>query len=277
MKTLSTISECVAWRQQLHNSIGLVPTMGALHAGHISLVEKSKQICENTVVSIFVNPTQFNDKQDFKNYPITIENDLNLLKEHGIDAVFMPSSEEMFDSNHSFSVIENKLSKKLEGESRPGHFDGVCTIVSKLFNIISPSHAFFGQKDAQQLAIIQAMVRQLDYQVDIIPCSTVREKNGLAMSSRNKILSRTQKEDASHIYATLVEAKKLISQGEQKVCLIMQAMEKKISKIPDSKIDYISIANPKTLIEIENNIDSSVLISVAVFVGGVRLIDNIVC
>ncbi len=277
MKTLSTISECVAWRQQLHNSIGLVPTMGALHAGHISLVEKSKQICENTVVSIFVNPTQFNDKQDFKNYPITIENDLNLLKEHGIDAVFMPSSEEMFDSNHSFSVIENKLSKKLEGESRPGHFDGVCTIVSKLFNIISPSHAFFGQKDAQQLAIIQAMVRQLDYQVDIIPCSTVREKNGLAMSSRNKILSRTQKEDASHIYATLVEAKKLISQGEQKVCLIMQAMGKKISKIPDSKIDYISIANPKTLIEIENNIDSSVLISVAVFVGGVRLIDNIVC
>ncbi len=277
MKTFSMVSECIMWRKQTSSTIGLVPTMGSLHDGHISLVEKSLKTCKKTVVSIFVNPTQFTDANDFKNYPISIKQDLQLLETYNVDAVFIPSSEEMYKKHHSISVSENKLSHSLEGKSRVGHFDGVCTIVAKLFNLFQPSHAFFGQKDAQQLLIIQAMVEQLNYQVTIIPCETIREQNGLAMSSRNSHLSAQQKMEASKIYHALVDAKSVILNGETNVLKIKQKLFDALNSIPNSKIDYISIANINTLIEVETEVKGTVLISLAVYVGKVRLIDNIIC
>lgn len=277
MKTFSTVSECIMWRKQTSSTIGLVPTMGALHDGHISLVEKSLKTCKKTVVSIFVNPTQFTDANDLKNYPISIKQDLQLLEAHDVDVVFIPSSEEMYKKHHSISVSENKLSHNLEGKSRVGHFDGVCTIVAKLFNLFQPTHAFFGQKDAQQLLIIQAMVEQLNYQVTIIPCETIREQNGLAMSSRNSHLSAQQKMEASKIYHALVDAKSVILNGETNVLKIKQKLFDALNSIPNSKIDYISIANINTLIEVETEVKGTVLISLAVYVGKVRLIDNIIC
>ena len=191
MIVYKTIQEFLSWRAtKKSGSIGFVPTMGALHPGHLSLIKNSKQLCQKTVVSIFINKLQFAPEEDFDNYPRTIDDDLKNLALLEVDVVLMPSSKEMYLRNFSFSVYESIISQKLEGLSRPGFFIGVTTVVSKLFNIVQPSHSFFGMKDIQQLVIIKNLVKDLNYNIQIIGCETVREKNGLAMSSRNQYLSK---------------------------------------------------------------------------------------
>jgi len=278
LKICKTIAELIEWRNESETrNIGFVPTMGALHQGHLSLVEESKISCEKTVVSIFVNELQFSPEEDFDQYPRTIESDLDALKTLKVDMVFLPNAKEMY--NEEFSVVVNELTiaQKLEGASRPGFFSGVTTVVSKLFNLVCPSHAFFGQKDIQQLAVIKKMVQDLNYNINVIGCETIREIGGLAMSSRNKYLSNTEKEEASILYQALKLGKKLLL-DQASVHHIKTEMEKLITKNKKIKIDYLSIARLKTFEELEGSVDHKkfkIVISGAVLMNDVRLIDNI--
>jgi len=278
LKICKTISELIEWRNESETrNIGFVPTMGALHQGHLSLVEESKISCEKTVVSIFVNELQFSPEEDFDQYPRTIESDLDALKTLKVDMVFLPNAKEMY--NEEFSVVVNELTiaQKLEGASRPGFFSGVTTVVSKLFNLVRPSHAFFGQKDIQQLAIITKMVKDLNYNINVIGCETIREIGGLAMSSRNKYLSNIEKEEASILYEALKLGKKLLL-DQTSIQHIKTEMEKLITKNQKIKIDYLSIARLSTFEELEGPVDHKkfkIVISGAVLMNDVRLIDNI--
>ena len=263
-------------------NIGFVPTMGALHAGHLSLVEESKKQCAQTVVSIFVNELQFSPEEDFDKYPRTLEDDLSALKLLEVDVVFLPTAKEMYNENFSVVVNEINISKKLEGVSRPGFFAGVTTVVSKLFNLVQPSHAFFGQKDIQQLVIIKHMVHNLNYNIKVVGCDTIREKSGLAMSSRNQYLSAQQKEQSAIIYQALQLGKNMILKN-QKYSTILHTMGKKIEDEKCLKVDYLSIADALFLDELSDQdslgdmiIEKSVVISCAVYCNEVRLIDNVV-
>tara|TARA_X000000368_G_scaffold362587_1_gene307332 strand:- start:15 stop:857 length:843 start_codon:yes stop_codon:yes gene_type:complete len=278
LKICKTISELIEWRNESETrNIGFVPTMGALHQGHLSLVEESKSSCEKTVVSIFVNELQFSPEEDFDQYPRTIESDLAALKTLNVDMVFLPNAKEMY--NEKFSVVVNELTiaQKLEGASRPGFFSGVTTVVSKLFNLVRPSHAFFGQKDIQQLAIITKMVKNLNYNINVIGCETIREIGGLAMSSRNQYLSNIEKEEASILYQALKLGKKLLL-DQVSIHHIKTEMEKLITTNKKIKIDYLSIARLSTFEELEGPVDPTkfkIVISGAVLMKDVRLIDNI--
>ena len=290
MKICKTISELIAWRNEseTHN-IGFVPTMGALHQGHLSLVEESKNICQKTVVSVFVNELQFSPQEDFNQYPRTIEADLDALKTLKVDVVFLPSKKEMYNEPFSVVVNELKISQKLEGASRPGFFTGVTTIVSKLFNLVRPSHAFFGQKDVQQLVIIQRLVKDLNYAIKIVGCKTVRENNGLAMSSRNQYLNSNEKDCASIIYKSLQLGEKMVK-NNFKYSAIIKAMKEVLQEetIEEIEIDYLSIAKIESFDELSDddelgcvgfgdiNMTSQVVISCAVYLNKIRLIDNIV-
>lgn len=283
MKICNTISELNTWRNAVSTqNIGFVPTMGALHAGHLSLVEESKKQCAQTVVSIFVNELQFSPEEDFDKYPRTLEDDLSALKLLEVDVVFLPTAKEMYNENFSVVVNEINISKKLEGVSRPGFFAGVTTVVSKLFNLVQPSHAFFGQKDIQQLVIIKHMVHNLNYNIKVVGCDTIREKSGLAMSSRNQYLSAQQKEQSAIIYQALQLGKNMILKN-QKYSTILHAMGKKIKEGKCLKVDYLSIADALFLDELSDQdslgdmiIEKSVVISCAVYCNEVRLIDNVV-
>ena len=283
MKICNTISELNTWRNAVSTqNIGFVPTMGALHAGHLSLVEESKKQCAQTVVSIFVNELQFAPEEDFDKYPRTLEDDLSALKLLEVDVVFLPTAKEMYNENFSVVVNEINISKKLEGVSRPGFFAGVTTVVSKLFNLVQPSHAFFGQKDIQQLVIIKHMVHNLNYNIKVVGCDTIREKSGLAMSSRNQYLSAQQKEQSAIIYQALQLGKNMILKN-QKYSTILHAMGKKIKEGKCLKVDYLSIADALFLDELSDQdslgdmiIEKSVVISCAVYCNEVRLIDNVV-
>ena len=228
MKIYKTIEEFQNWRKsQTDKTIGFVPTMGALHKGHLSLIQKTKKQCDITVVSIFVNQLQFGPNEDFDQYPRTLENDLNCLNNEKTDVLFLPSSTEMNSENFNSQVYESKISKKLEGKSRPNFFNGVMTIVSKLFNIVQPTHAFFGEKDIQQLYIIKKMVEDLNYNIIIYACSTIRNKLGLALSSRNQYLSSSEKKQATVLYDALKLGNRLIKEKEN-YTFIHQAMFNKI-------------------------------------------------
>jgi len=256
--------------------IGFVPTMGYLHEGHLSLIRRAKQECDITVVSIFVNPIQFGKNEDFDRYPRDLQRDLDMMKDLNVDVVFNPSSEEMYPKGYStFVDIESNITKTLCGKSRPGHFKGVATVVTKLFNIITPHKAYFGQKDAQQCVVIKKMVNDLNMKVDIVVCPTVREKDGLAMSSRNTYLSGRERRIAPVLYKTLQMAQRMIELGEKDSKKILKEMSKKINKYRSIKIDYISIVDPETLEDIEI-ISGKVLIALAVKIGKTRLIDNII-
>jgi len=278
LKICKTISELIEWRNESETrNIGFVPTMGALHQGHLSLVEESKSFCQKTVVSIFVNELQFSPEEDFDQYPRTLKSDLDALKTLKVDMVFLPNAKEMY--NEKFSVVVNELTiaQKLEGASRPGFFSGVTTVVSKLFNLVRPSHAFFGQKDIQQLAIITKMVKDLNYNINVIGCETIREVGGLAMSSRNKYLSNIAKKEASVLYQALKLGKKLLL-DQANIHHIKTEMEKLITTNKKIKIDYLSIARLSTFEELEVPVDHKkfkIVISGAVLMNGVRLIDNI--
>lgn len=276
MKIITSVEEFRTFRHTLQGSVGFVPTMGALHKGHLSLVEKSNQYCDYTIVSIFVNPQQFAEHEDLDTYPQNIDHDIKLLSAFTVDAVFLPHSHMMYPENYSTYINETDVSLGLEGKSRPTFFRGVATIVSKLFNIVQPSHSFFGEKDAQQLRVISKMVEDLNYPIDIVPCPIIREDSGLAMSSRNKYLNEDAKQKASVIYRAISHGKKLLKNGEKNYSIIKDAVEKIILAEELADIDYVSIASSKTLKEFSTTIDEDALISVAVNFDGVRLIDNIV-
>ncbi|MEO0198305.1 MAG: pantoate--beta-alanine ligase [candidate division WOR-3 bacterium] len=254
--------------------IGFVPTMGYLHEGHLSLVRRSKAECDVTFVSIFVNPTQFGPGEDFERYPRDEERDLKLLTELAVDCVFIPEVKDMYPEGYSTYVEETSLSKFLCGAKRPGHFRGVCTVVTKLFNIVKPHKAYFGKKDYQQFRIIERMVKDLNMEVEVVPCEIVREPDGLAMSSRNVYLNAEERRDAVCLYKSLMLARELIERGERNPDNIKKEMERFIlSHKSVSRIDYIEIVNKYTL-EPVSEIRGDELIALAVFVGKARLIDN---
>ena len=275
MKVIEKIDALKRLRQQLAEPVGFVPTMGYFHEGHLALVRQARAENPSVVVSIFVNPTQFGPQEDFNSYPRDPQRDLALLEKEQVDIVFMPSVAEMYPPQFSSWVEVGKVTERLEGASRPGHFRGVTTVVAKLFNIVQPTKAYFGQKDAQQLVVIKKMVADLNMNLEIVAVPTVREPDGLAMSSRNTYLNPQERKSATVLYQALGLAQKLFSQGEKDAERLRQEMTALIQKQPLADIDYISIADVETLDEL-NTVKSPSLVSLAVKIGKTRLIDNIV-
>jgi pantoate--beta-alanine ligase len=275
MKVVNSVAEMRAVRRGLTGAVGLVPTMGYLHEGHLALVRRSRSENENAVVSIFVNPTQFGAGEDFQAYPRDPERDLSLLKSEEVDVVFMPPAEEMYPAHFSTWVDVQQLTERLEGASRPGHFRGVATVVAKLFNIVEPTRAYFGQKDAQQLMVIRRMVSDLNMNLQVVAVPTVREPDGLAMSSRNTYLSPGERQAALVLWQALSLAKQLWFEGERDAQNIRRKMASLIGSEPLAQIDYISLADAESLEELAQ-IDRPALVSLAVRIGKTRLIDNIV-
>jgi pantoate--beta-alanine ligase len=273
-KTIEEVRSLVSAARSTGKRIGLVPTMGALHIGHISLIEAAVKDCDFVVVSIFVNPTQFGPGEDFEKYPRPFEADLKICRQAGADVVFAPTPAEMYPRENLTWVTVEQLTEPLCGRSRPGHFRGVTTVCSKLFNIIAPDVAYFGQKDAQQAIVIKRMVADLNMPLEIIVCPTVREPNGLAVSSRNQYLSKQQKEDAANIYKSLQKCREMIETGTTDSQKIIAEMQRILQQIPSGQIEYVSIVDAETLQSIEK-IAGEVLAAVAVKVGPARLIDNI--
>jgi pantoate--beta-alanine ligase len=275
MKIVKTIVELRNLRPKLAKPLGFVPTMGYLHEGHLELVRRARAENQTAAVSIFVNPTQFGPHEDFKQYPRDPERDLALLAKEGTDLVFMPSAEEMYPPNFDSWVEVGKLAERLEGAARPGHFRGVATVVAKLFNIVRPDKAYFGQKDAQQLLVIKKITADLDMGVEVVAVPTVREPDGLAMSSRNTYLNVEERKQAVVLYQALTLAQKLYADGERDAKAIIEQMTALIRRQPLAKIEYISIADAETLDEMDI-VKPPALISMAVRFGKTRLIDNVV-
>ena len=261
-------------RPGLTEPVGFVPTMGYLHDGHLALVKRARAENPSVVVSIFVNPTQFGPQEDLASYPRDTQRDLALLEKEKADIVFMPSAAEMYPPQFNSWVEIGKVTERLEGASRPGHFRGVATVVAKLFNIVQPTKAYFGQKDAQQAIVIRKMVADLNMNLEIVTVPTVREPDGLAMSSRNTYLSPEQRQAAVVLYQALSLAQQLWSQGEKDAQRLRQEMTELIQQQPLATIDYVSVANAETLEELDE-IKPPALVSLAVRIGKVRLIDNI--
>lgn len=273
-KIMEAKEQIKAWKKSEY-SIGFVPTMGYLHEGHQSLIQRSVRENDKTVVSIFVNPTQFAPTEDFSKYPRDFGADVGLCESTGVDLIFSPNAEEMYISDHCTYTDMNSLTTELCGKSRPTHFRGVCTIVGKLFNIISPDRAYFGQKDAQQLAIIKRMVRDLNMDVEVIGCPIVREADGLAKSSRNNYLNPEERKAALVLSMAVLEGKRLIQSGERNAAIIITEMKNIIAAEPLAKIDYIEIVDDNSIEKI-NTVGGSVLVAIAVFIGNTRLIDNFI-
>ncbi|ADL53439.1 pantoate--beta-alanine ligase [Clostridium cellulovorans] len=276
MKVIKTIEEARReigiWRKQ-GLTVGLVPTMGYLHNGHKSLIEKAKAENDKVVVSVFVNPIQFGPTEDLDKYPRDIERDSVIAEEAGASFIFNPEPAEMYKSTFSTYVDCEGITEGLCGSKRPGHFQGVCTVVSKLFNIIKPNRAYFGEKDAQQLAVIKRMVRDLNFDVEIVPCPIVREEDGLAMSSRNVYLSQEERRAALILSKSLTRSKELLKNGEKETKKILEEIIKVIETESLSKIDYVEIVDSEDLAPV-STVEKPVLIALAVFIGKVRLIDN---
>ncbi|MFI5237115.1 MAG: pantoate--beta-alanine ligase [Ignavibacteriales bacterium] len=278
MKTISSKQEIQSISKSIKkagNTIGFVPTMGFLHEGHLSIIRQSKLKCDVTVVSIFVNPAQFGPNEDFNSYPRDFERDQILLENEGVDYLFFPSAEEIYSKNFQTFVDVEDITKKLEGEIRPTHFRGVATVVLILLNSVQPDFAFFGQKDAQQLAVIKQMVKDLNLSMEIISCPIVREPDGLAMSSRNVYLSPSERKEALVLFHSLELAKKNISSGERRTGHIISDMNKYFSKTPSANVDYTRIVEADTF-EIADEIigGNDYFILVACTIGKTRLIDN---
>jgi pantoate--beta-alanine ligase len=275
MKIIETIAEMRRLRRELAEPVGFVPTMGYLHEGHLSLVKQARLENPSVVVSIFVNPTQFGPTEDFGSYPRDTQHDLALLEKEKSDVIFMPSASEMYPERFNSWVDVFEVTERLEGASRPSHFRGVTTVVAKLFNIVEPTMAYFGQKDAQQAIVIRKMVKDLDMNLEVVTLPTVREPDGLAMSSRNTYLNPDERKTAAVLYQSLQLAQKLWAQGEKNADRIRQEMIDLIQKQPLARIDYVSIADDETLEELDK-IKPPALVSLAVKIGKPRLIDNIV-
>jgi pantoate--beta-alanine ligase len=276
MEILGTVSEIKRWSKGntvLGDTIGLVPTMGALHEGHLSLVNRARSENKRVVVSIFVNPAQFGPSEDFGSYPRLPQEDLLKCDYAGVDAIFMPEPSEIYGSGFQTYIDVTKLSVHLCGASRPGHFRGVATVVLKLFNIVKPTSAYFGLKDYQQVQVIKAMVRDLNLDVQIVSCPTVREPDGLAMSSRNAYLGQEHRKQALCLYEALMIADKMFSNGESSADNYLAAMKDRISIEPSAKIDYLKVVDPYTLEDL-GVVGDQFLAVMAVRIGSTRLIDN---
>ncbi len=278
MKVLETVGQMRAACRALKRDgkrLGFVPTMGALHEGHLSLVRAARRQCQAVAVSIFVNPTQFGPNEDFSKYPRTFEKDKQLLEAEKVDLIFAPSVEEMYPGGAKTFVHVEEMSKRLCGRSRPGHFRGVTTVVNKLFNIVEPDLAFFGQKDAAQCAILRRMVRDLAMRVQIIVCPIVRETDGLAMSSRNAYLSAAERKQATILHRALMRVQFLADKGERSSEKLIAAAREIFAEEPDVRMDYVEIVDHDTL-EPMSDVSRGALVAVAAFVGKTRLIDNVV-
>ncbi len=256
-------------------TVGFVPTMGALHEGHLTLVREARQMCDIVIVSIFVNPTQFNDKGDLDRYPRDLTADAALLAEYEVDYIFAPEQHEIYPEGFSTFVNVEGLTDALEGSSRPGHFRGVATIITILFNTIRPDLAFFGQKDAQQVAVIKRLSSDLGFETEIIVVPTVREASGLAMSSRNELLSPEQRQKAAIIIDALREAKIAYKKGERNASSLAQIVTSRIGTEPLARLDYVAVVDGNTLQPVEKIGDDETLIATAVYFDSVRLIDNV--
>ncbi|MBI2861461.1 MAG: pantoate--beta-alanine ligase [Chloroflexi bacterium] len=274
MEVVKTIAAMRQARQRMSGRVGFVPTMGYLHEGHISLVRQARAENDTVVVSIFVNPTQFGPSEDLSTYPRDMSRDTNLLAREGVETVFVPSAEEMYPFGFQTWVEVSELSRPLEGAGRPGHFRGVATVVAKLFNIVQPHRAYFGQKDAQQVRVIQQMVSDLDMDIQIVVCATVRERDGLAMSSRNSYLNEQERKAAAVLYRALGAALSAWERGERNAQHLRSAIAETLAKEPLVQPEYISISNPATLQELEQVSDCA-LLSLAARAGKARLIDNL--
>lgn len=275
MNTVNNIKNLIDLRQRLERPIGFIPTMGYLHEGHLSLVKRAKQECASTIVSIYVNPTQFAPTEDLNNYPRNIERDLALLSNIDTDLVWLPDTSEMYPEGFQTWVEVENLTKPLEGQFRPTHFRGVTTIVAKLFNVVQPDKAYFGQKDAQQAIVIKQMVRDLNYPIEIVVCPIVREPDGLAMSSRNTYLSPDERKAATVLYRALKEAEEAYYNNIKDADTLRRIMTKVIQNEPLAKIQYVSCADPQTLVELSGEVTHA-LLSLAVYIGNTRLIDNVI-
>lgn len=278
MRIIQSIKEMSTFSQELHRrgkTIGFVPTMGALHKGHLSLIRRAHKENDIVAVSIFVNPLQFGPKEDYRRYPRNLRLDAQLCKRAGADVIFSPRAQQMYPGNYKTYVMVEGLSDILCGKFRPGHFKGVATVVAKLFNIVNPDTAYFGQKDAQQAIIIKKLVSDLNIPVQIKVMPTVRERDGLAMSSRNIYLNKDERGDAKVLYQSLILAKNLIRQGETAPLFVIRKIRELIHKKKSASIQYISIVDAKDLQPVEK-IRGKVLIALSVWIGKTRLIDNII-
>ena len=275
MKILRSIKECKEWRDSADGSVGFVPTMGALHRGHVSLVKISKNNCDKTIVSIFINPAQFGPGEDLESYPKTIDKDLTCLKQENVDAVFLPNANELYNNKKDEYFFKTPLSQKLEGVTRPHFFKGVTMIVSKLFEIVRPSHTVFGQKDAQQFLIISQMIKHNRLPVTMLSGKTIRDNNGLALSSRNSYLSKEEQLIASNIYKGLMQIKEMLKNKIINAEELKNAFSSFIDSFGVFEIDYISIASLDTLEEVDL-VNTKALISTAIYFKDVRLIDNFI-
>lgn len=277
MKTISSLKEMFEFSRKVKDrgqTIGLVPTMGALHEGHLSLVTAAKKKADIVVVSIFVNPLQFGENEDLKKYPRRLKDDQNKLKPFDPVTIFTPKEKEFTPAGLVAGIEIDPLSKPLCGKSRPGHFRGVATIVAKLFNIVQPNYAFFGEKDYQQQLIIKKMVKDLSYNIEIATLPTVREYDGLAMSSRNSYLNERERSAAPIVFKALSHAKDIVEKGEKDARRINLLVAQLLGREPLVKIDYIGVVNPETLEELKE-IKGKILIAIAAHIGSVRLIDNL--
>ncbi len=275
IKKIKEMKSYIKEKKREGKIIGFVPTMGYLHPGHLSLIKKAKEDCEVVVVSIFVNPTQFGRGEDYEHYPRNLERDKKLCQEEGVDVIFAPEVKEMYPQGYStFVEVEGMFSSILEGASRPGHFRGVTTVLTKLFHIISPDYSYFGEKDYQQALVVKKMVKDLSLNTQIFVLPTVREEDGLAVSSRNFYLNKEERKEAAILHKSLISAKEEVRKGERDPRYLISFMKNLIEKEPLAEIDYIAVVNPETLEEVKK-INKKVLLILAVNIGKTRLIDNI--
>jgi pantoate--beta-alanine ligase len=274
MRTVTSLSDLCTARLSLGGTVGLVPTMGYLHEGHLSLIRRAREECDHVAVSIFVNPTQFGPKEDLAKYPRDLDRDSRLIEPY-TDLLWTPTAEIMYPPGFQTWVDVERMSQPLEGAMRPGHFRGVTTVVAKLFNAIQPHKAYFGQKDAQQAAVIRQMVRDLNFPLEVVVCPIVREPDGLAMSSRNVYLDPEQRKAATVLYRALSAAKEAYENGERDADQLRQAMKDVLASEPLAQVQYVSCADYDSLEELET-VSGKTLLSMAVFVGKTRLIDNFV-
>lgn len=275
MQTVTTLAQLRAARATLPEPVGFVPTMGYLHKGHLSLVNAAKGECASVVVSIFVNPTQFGPQEDLQAYPRDLPRDLGLLESEQVDLAWTPSAAEIYPADFQTWVIVEKITQPLEGAMRPGHFRGVTTVVAKLFNAVKPHKAYFGQKDAQQVAVIRQLVKDLNYDLQLVVCPTIREADGLAMSSRNAYLNPAERQAATVLFRALSEAQKAYQSGEWQAERLRQQAQRLIQSEPLARVQYVSCADTETLEELQGSISVKALLSMAVYIGKTRLIDNI--
>jgi pantoate--beta-alanine ligase len=273
-KTIAETRSAIKSLRLAGKTIGFVPTMGALHEGHLALVRAARRQCDAVIASIFVNPTQFGPNEDLARYPRPFDQDCALLEAEGVDLLFAPSPEEMYPEGSTTFVTVEDLSSRLDGASRPGHFRGVATVVAKLFHIVQPDVAFFGQKDAAQVAVLRRMVRDLNFDLEIAVIPTVREPDGLAMSSRNRYLSPQERKSALALSQALSVMESMANTGERDSDRLLSEGRRKLATEPEVRLDYLSIVHPETLEPLEN-VASGALIAVAAYVGTTRLIDNI--